>query len=415
MKKKTIRQILSVFLAAAVCLTLGAAFGLQNQEVASAEQAVTAKEPVEDASPAIYVAQKTANSVVGVITSAEQYNQNTREVETRPVAQGSGVVIREGGYVVTNFHVIADGNTYQVIMPSGEKVDAKIVGTDNSTDMAVLQVAEEYRDQLVPAEITSSADLIVGSTAIAIGNPGGEVLANTVTQGIISALERTSVNGSNTYRTISYIQHDAAINSGNSGGGLFNYKGQLIGINTLKYSGSAYYGSSYEGLGFAIPSDTVKTITDDLIEHGKVLRPQMGVSVNEWDNGPDEPTKTWPQKSVYIVEVNEGSPAEKAGMQQYDFIYSVDGERVTNMLELTAKLDQHEAGDTIQVVVVRYDDVSKVGVSYNNNDASSYPDFSDFFGWGFGYGFGGRQQQQQRNEGSDFEFVTLNITLEIIE
>ena len=241
----------------------------------------------------------------------------------------------------------------------------------------------------------------VGSTVIAIGNPGGEVLANTVTQGIISALERTSVNGSNTYRAISYIQHDAAINSGNSGGGLFDYKGDLIGINTLKYSGSWYSGSTFEGLGFAIPSDTVKTITDDLIEYGKVKRPQMGVNVNYWENGPDEPTKTWPPIGVYVTAVTEGSPAEAAGFQQYDFIYSVDGVRVKSMTELTTQLDQHEAGDTVEVVVVRYDDISKVG---NNNNSNNYY-------WGFG-GFGGFQQ---RNEGSNFQFVTLNVTLQILD
>ena len=401
MKKNTVRKILSMFLAAAICLTLGMAMGIQNGNTANAESAQAAA-PTQDTSPAIYVAQKTANSVVGIITSTENWNSSSRQTETNAVAQGSGVVIREGGYVVTNYHVIADGNSFQVIMPSGEKVDADVVGADSSTDMAVLQVAEEYRDQLVPVDFATSADLVVGSTAIAIGNPGGEVLANTVTQGIISALERTSVNGSNTSRSIAYIQHDAAINSGNSGGGLFNYKGELIGINTLKYSGSWYSGSTYEGLGFAIPSDTVKDITDDLIEFGKVKRPQMGVTVAYWDNGPDEPTKTWPPIGVYVTEVNEGSPAEEAGFQQYDFIYSVDGERVKSMLELTSKLDQHEAGDTVEVVVVRYDDISKVGNSNTNN-------YNYYFGFG---GFGG---YQPRNDGSNFQFVTLNVTLQILD
>ncbi len=401
MKKNTVRKILSMFLAAAICLTLGMAMGMQNGNTANAESAQAAA-LTQDASPAIYVAQKTANSVVGIITSTENWNSSSRQTETNAVAQGSGVVIREGGYVVTNYHVIADGNSFQVIMPSGEKVNADVVGADSSTDMAVLQVAEEYRDQLVPVDFATSADLVVGSTAIAIGNPGGEVLANTVTQGIISALERTSVNGNNTSRSIAYIQHDAAINSGNSGGGLFNYKGELIGINTLKYSGSWYSGSTYEGLGFAIPSDTVKDITDDLIEFGKVKRPQMGVTVAYWDNGPDEPTKTWPPIGVYVTEVNEGSPAEEAGFQQYDFIYSVDGERVKSMLELTSKLDQHEAGDTVEVVVVRYDDISKVGNSNTNN-------YNYYFGFG---GFGG---YQPRNDGSNFQFVTLNVTLQILD
>jgi len=389
MKKNTLRKVMSIFLTAVLCLMMGFAAGSQN---ASAE---TMAAPEADNSPALYVAQKTVNSVVGIVTSAMDWDPSTRETVERTLSQGSGVCIREGGYVVTNYHVIEGGNTFQVIMPSGEKVEAKLVGEDSSTDLAVLQVAEEYRDQLIPVEVAFSAEVPVGATAIAIGNPGGEVLANTVTMGIVSALERTSVQGGNTFRQIAYIQHSAAINSGNSGGGLFNYKGQLIGINTLKYSGNMYTGT-YEGLGFAIPSDMVMEITNSLIEHGKVIRPQMGVVVVEWD-GPDEPTPTWPQACVYVKEVVEGGPAEKAGFEQYDFIYSVDGVRVKNMTELTTQMDMHEAGDTVEVVVVRYADLSKVG---NSNNSSS-----------FYYGFGG----YSRNTGSDFEFVTLKVTLEILD
>ena len=344
------RKSVLVFLSLAlVCaMAIFATAGMNRSPIAIAEST----EPSGDTSPAAYVAEKNANSVVGVLTNSQSWS-SSNGVTNQLVAQGSGVVIREGGYVVTNNHVIEDGTAYQILMPNGDKIDATLVGADSSMDLAVLKVDdEEAAKTLVPVSIGSTSELKVGSTAIAIGNPGGEVLANTVTQGIISALERTSVSASNSSRSISYIQHDAAINSGNSGGGLFNYKGELIGINTLKYSGSVYSTTTFEGLGFAIPVETVSEISDDLIEYGKVIRPGLGVTVKNQD-GPDEPLPNNAPASVCIYGVNDGSAAEKAGLKQYDFIVAVDGERVSSMLDLTNILDKHEAGDTVEVTVVR--------------------------------------------------------------
>ena len=240
-QKRALLWISSMALACALVIGGMSIGGLNNRivsAVAEPAQAVAA-EPVSDPSPAVYVAQKNANSVVGVITNVQNWNRSTGEVEETMYSQGSGVVIQEGGYVLTNYHVISGGDSFQVLLPSGEKAEATLAGSDSSLDLAVLQVTGDAAKELVPATIGSSSSLIVGSTVVAIGNPGGEVLANTVTQGIVSALERSDVNGKNTTRTVDYIQHDAAINSGNSGGGLFNYKGELVGINTLKYSGSA--------------------------------------------------------------------------------------------------------------------------------------------------------------------------------
>ena len=307
------------------------------------------------------------------------------------------MVIAEDGYILTNYHVVEGGTAYQILMPDGEKIDATLVGTDSSTDLAVLKV-DENADQLVPATIGSTESLKVGSTVVAIGNPGGEVLANTVTQGVVSALERTSVNSSNTSRRISYIQHDAAINSGNSGGGLFNYKGELVGINTLKYSGSAYSSVSFEGLGFAIPIDTAFDIATQLMENGKVIRPGLGVTVSDFTNGPDEPLPNNPPASVLVQTVNEGGAADKAGIQQYDFIYAVDGERVSCMLDLTSILDQHEAGDTVTVTVIRY------------NEAGYYRSASNSI---FGYGYGSGSSQFYAGNG--YEELTLTVTLEVLE
>ena len=317
--------------------------------------------PASDPSPAIYVAQKTAASVVGVFTKEQDWIREYNQVQEITIATGSGVVLREGGYILTNNHVIADGSAYEILMPSGEKVDAVLVGTDASTDIAVLKITdEEAASALVPVELGSSAELVVGSTAIAIGNPGGEVLANTVTQGVVSALERCNVSASSSSRVIAYIQHDAAINSGNSGGGLFNYKGQLIGINTLKYAGSAYSSVSFEGLGFAIPVEMVVDISNDLIEFGKVRRASMGVTVAEYAEGPDEPMRSHAPSGVYITKIDEGSPAEEAGLIQYDCIYSVNGVRTKNYAEMTTQLDQYEDGDKVTLEIVRYGQIMPV-------------------------------------------------------
>ena len=370
-------------LALTCAMAIGGLFALNAAptlaESGEAAPAATVGSPVIDTSPAIYVAEKNANSVVGIITNTQGWDRSYG-VQDRMLAQGSGVVIAEGGYVLTNYHVIEDGNAYQVLMPSGDKVDATLVGTDSALDLAVLKVNEQA-DTLVPVTIGSSESLKVGSTVIAIGNPGGEVLANTVTQGVISALQRSSVTSSNTTRNVDYIQHDAAISSGNSGGGLFDYQGNLIGINTLKMSSSGYSSASYEGLGFAIPVETAYPIAQQLIEHGKVIRPQMGVTVGSYE-GPDEPMNDYAPASACVYSVMDNSPAQKAGIKQYDFITAINGERVTSLRELTTLLDKYQPGDTVTVTVVRYNNANMV----SNNPYSGY---DGYYGWPFGYGFGG--------------------------
>ena len=432
-----------LFLATSFVLALAIAFcgamtagGLLNNKKAVAETTTettttTATEPESDPSPAVYVAQKNANSVVGVITYTQTWDRSSGEVEETTYAQGSGVVIQDGGYILTNYHVIENGDSYKILMPDGTKVEATVTGSDSSMDLAVLKVSEEDAKQLTPVTIGSSSDLLVGSTVIAIGNPGGEVLANTVTQGVVSALERSSVYSNNTTRNVDYIQHDAAINSGNSGGGLFNYKGELVGINTLKYSGSAYSSVTFDGLGFAIPIDEAYPIAQQLIENGKVIRPQMGISVADYE-GPDEPTGNYPPASVCIYGVNADSPAEKAGLKQYDFIYAINGERVTSFRELTKVLDQYEAGDTVSVTVVRYDSVYPVSTASSNG--YGYGNYGNYFGgfgnyggnYGYGYGYDNGNDNSDSSSSSQssttvtdltvsggYSFVTVDVTLEL--
>ena len=399
-----------------VCaLAVGGLFALGNVTMNRSASAEAGEAPVSvptvDESPAIYVAQKNASSVVGIITNTEGWSRSSG-VQNTMIAQGSGVVIAEGGYVLTNNHVIEDGSAFQVLMPSGDKVDAKLVGADSAMDLAVLKV-EDQADKLVPVTIGSSETLPVGSTVIAIGNPGGEILANTVTRGIISALERTSMSSNNTTRNVNYIQHDAPINSGNSGGGLFDYQGNLIGINTLKYRGSFYSSGSYEGLGFAIPVETAYPIAQQLIEHGKVIRPQIGVTVKDQE-GPDEPMNEYAPASVCITGVNEGGPAQAAGLKQYDFITAINGERITSLRELTTLLDTFKPGDTVTLTIVRY---NNAGIMNNNNYDSYYSNpFSfgfgfPFGGYSYGYGNNGNGNNGNNGNGSDYYYTDGTVTV----
>lgn len=325
-----------------------------------------------DPSPAVYVAQVTANSVVGIRASVETWTRDGGAVTT-PMSQGSGVAVKDGGYVLTNYHVIEDCNVYEVLLSSGEYVKAELTGSDSTLDIAVLKIEEGL---LTTCEIGSVNDLLVGSTVIAIGNPGGETLANTVTQGIVSALER-NVEADNTQRAVSYIQHDAAISSGNSGGGLFDYRGRLVGINTLKYSG-AYSSVSFEGLGFALPIDTVMPLVEQIIEYGRVIRPQIGVYTLDWE-GPEEAIDTYPPASVLVAEVVEGAPAAQAGVRNYDFITHINGQRVKNYKELTTCLDKCEVGDTVTATIARYENIEEFLTYYYGGSGSTNSMFGYYY------------------------------------
>lgn len=415
---KSRRVLIWITSAALVCAfaLCGINAGIFVKNVSAYAEAVQLSEPAADPSPAIYVAQKNAASVVGVLTYKQSWNRSSGNVQETMYSQGSGVVVENGGYVLTNYHVIEGGDSFKVLMPNGEKAEASLVGSDSPLDLAVLKVDGDAAYQLAPVSIGSSSNLIVGSTAIAIGNPGGEDLANTVTQGVVSALERSSVYSTNTKRNVDYIQHDAPINNGNSGGGLFNYKGELIGINTLKYGSSGYSGISFEGLGFAIPVDTAYPVAMQLIQHGKVIRPQMGVTVSDVE-GPDEPMSNYAPASVCIRTIAEGSPAEQAGLKQYDFIYAVNGERVTTFRELTGILDHFQAGDSVSVTVVRYNNVAPVQYQNSNN---YYNPFGGF-GFGFGFDYDDYSNSQSNSKSGDlvigggFEYITVDVSLVLPE
>jgi len=373
MKKKMLRALFALM--TAIVLVCGAA---------AADMA--------DPSPAIYVAQATSNSVVGVKASTQTWSAQSGTV-VQPVSSGSGVVVKDGGYILTNYHVIENCNVFEVLLPSGEYIEARLVGSDSTLDIAVLQAES---DALVTCEIGTVADLLVGSTVIAIGNPGGDTLANTVTQGIVSALERDLEGGAQ--RAVSYIQHDAAISSGNSGGGLFDYRGRLVGINTLKYGSSSYSTVTFEGLGFALPIDTVMPLVEQIIEFGKVVRPQMGVMTLDWE-GPEDPIDSYPPMAVLVAEVLEDSPAEEAGIEAYDFITAINGERVKNFREMTMHLDKCEAGETITVTVARYGNIEEF-LAYFYNAAEAPMSMFGFY---------------NVPSLTGYELIDIEVTLQILE
>lgn len=299
----------------------------------------------------IYAANKVLPSIVGITV---EYTVNTPyygyAMQSAASATGSGVIISEDGYILTNNHIVNTSSTssfYQVSDATKVTVklyndetiyDAKIIGKDEATDLAVIKIE---KTGLPAATLGNSDNVQVGEFSMAIGNPLG--MESTVTAGIISAVNRTITSEGRNYTV---IQTDAAINSGNSGGALVNSKGEVIGINTLKLSGTGV-----EGIGFSIPINSTIEIYEQLITDGKVKRPYIGIS------GRDIDEKTAKQyglvEGVYVVSIEEFSAAEKAGIKPYDVITEVDGKKISNMDELNEIKNSHKIGDTVTLKVYR--------------------------------------------------------------
>ncbi len=261
---------------------------------------------------------------------------------------GSGVIFSEDGIVVTNDHVVDGASTITVRTKDGESYEATLLGTDSKTDIAVLRIEA---DGLTPAILGDSDALSVGEYAMAIGNPLGQ-LGGTVTDGIVSALSReVNVNGEN----MTLLQTNAAINPGNSGGGLFNEKGELIGIVNAKSSnGASSSGASIEGLGFAIPVNTVKNSVQELLDYGYVRgRPALGITLLNVQNAQDAFQYRVSRLGVYVQSVTEGGASEKAGVQVGDCIIALGDVAVSTHAEVKSQLNNYAVGDTVQLQVIR--------------------------------------------------------------
>ncbi|GAX89095.1 S1C family serine protease [Effusibacillus lacus] len=275
--------------------------------------------------------------------------------------KGSGVIIDNQGHIVTNNHVV-DGASDVEIIVNDEHIKAKVLGTDELTDLAVLQVPTDKIKEIKPVELGSSEALQTGEPAIAIGNPLGE-FEQTVTVGVISAKKRMmEIYGQNgrVVHEQPVLQTDAAINPGNSGGALINIKGQLIGINSAKIAERGI-----EGLGFAIPIDEAKPIIEQLMSKGKVIRPALGVGV-EWDvkDIPENYKSGLPiNYGVVVSNVTPGSPADKAGLKAGDVIFKIDNTQIHTFLDLRKYLFSKKPGDTVQVTFYRENKENTVSVT----------------------------------------------------
>lgn len=312
------------------------------------------------------IAAQVGPSVVGVINkttvqpqryydpfTGRYYYYNTPDADSNGTVEqgsGSGIIISEDGYIVTNQHVISGASEISVILNTGDEITAKLVGQDTRTDLAVLKIDTDK--QLSPAKLGDSENLQVGELAVAIGNPLGQEYSGSVTAGIISAVNRTmSIDN----RNYNLIQTDAAINPGNSGGALINQFGEVIGINSVKLSTTGV-----EGMGFAIAISEAKPIIDDLIASGYVTgRPLVGISISETKYG------------LFIAGVQEGSGAAEAGLKEGDMILEADGTKVSSTSEVNAVRDKKKPGDTMTFKILRDGATQDVNVKLTESPADN--------------------------------------------
>lgn len=304
-------------------------------------------------SPFADVAQVVMPCVVGVSNRANTYSIISGQTELIEQSTGSGVVITTQGHVVTNYHVVEGASDVQILW-QGQYLQAEVIGVDELTDLAVLRVSEDIR--LPAVRMGNAQDVRVGDWAIVIGNPLGSRFADTVTVGVVSALDRELEDQS----IVKMLQTDAAINSGNSGGGMFNTKGELIGIPSLKFSSSGRKGTaSIEGIAMAIPMDVVQPVVNSLIQYGKVTRPKLGISVMTL-RGSEEPTEGMLPAGVYVSAVSAGGSADVAGIRPGDIIIRIDGERVMLHTDLTNRIAAKSPGDTMTLTVYRIEGLEEL-------------------------------------------------------
>ena len=310
------------------------------------------------------VSEMVSPSVVVITTEQVVYSQwswyGQSQVES---GAGSGVIISSDGYILTCAHVVSGASNITVSI--GDKdYPATLVGEDTTSDIAVVKVDATG---LTPATVGNSDSLKVGESVMAVGNPLGE-LGGTVTSGIVSALNRSvSIQGSSSVNTMSLIQMDASVSPGNSGGGLFNMNGELVGIVNAKSSDS-----DAEGLGFAIPVNDAVKVAQELLENGYVTgRPYLGISYYAVTDAQTAAQLGVNAYGVYIVEVVKGGPADKAGLQAGDRIVSVDGSEVATQSDLGTLMQNHKAGDAIQITVARGGQMQTVTVTLGEKGADN--------------------------------------------
>ena len=327
------------------------------------------------------------NSTVGIVTSL--VTTNFWGQQTTGAAAGSGFIFSDDGYILTNYHVVKGATSITVSTYDGTKYDAQLIGYDESNDVAVLKIDAAG---LTPVVIGDSDKLNVGDSVVAIGNPLGE-LTFSLTAGLVSAKDR-EVTLSNSL-TMDLIQTDCAINSGNSGGALFNLYGEVIGITNAKYSSSSSSSASIDNIGFAIPINHVLSIVKSIIEKGYISKPYVGVSVSDVN----QQTQLYGIPAGAAVQaVSDDSPAAEAGLQAGDVITRVNGTEITGSSDLVSLVSEAAIGDTLTMTVYRQGSTMELTVTVGaqvqsalaNEQTQQAASDSQGGGWN-GYPFGGRR------------------------
>ena len=319
----------------------------------SAAEAATQKEiKLTDArnTPAVRVAKTVGPAVVGITNKAVARDFFNRRVESTGV--GSGVIFKSDGYIVTNNHVIQGAREIIVSLADGRTLPAEIVGADEMTDIAVVKV--DAKD-LPTAKFGDSDNVLVGEPAIAIGNPMGLEFQGSVTVGVISALNRTLDLSD---RRVKLFQTDAAISPGNSGGALVNADGEIIAINSAKLAADGV-----EGMGFAIPINTVQTIVNELLEKGYIARPYLGVTIFDKPTAARYGYQLTIDKGVYVFQVRLDSPAGVAGLQRGDVILSINDKEVNSVTDVRNEIATHKVGDKVKLKYERNGKESTVDIT----------------------------------------------------
>ena len=310
------------------------------------------------------VSEMVSPSVVVITTEQVVYSQwswyGQNQVES---GAGSGVIISSDGYILTCAHVVSGASQITVTIGDTDYT-ATVVGEDDTSDVAVLKIDATG---LTPATVGDSDSLSVGDSVLAVGNPLGE-LGGTVTSGIVSALNRSvTIQGTSSTNTMSLIQMDASVSPGNSGGGLFNMNGELIGLVNAKSSSS-----DAEGLGFAIPINDAIQVAQDLLENGYVSgRPYMGITYIAVTDAQTAAQLNVNAYGVYVVDVVQGGPADKAGLKTGDRIVSIDGTEIAQKDDLGTLMQQHTAGDTLSITVARDGQMQTVSLTLGEKNASN--------------------------------------------
>ncbi|MGM9553049.1 MAG: S1C family serine protease [Faecousia sp.] len=323
------------------------------------------------------------NSTVGITTSI---TTNYWGYQTTSAASGSGFILTEDGYLLTNYHVVEGSNSIKATMYDGTAYDATLIGYDASNDIAVLKIEAQG---LTPVVLGDSDNMNVGDPVVAIGNPLGE-LTFSLTQGAVSALDREVTLSSGT--TMNLIQTDCAINSGNSGGALFNLYGEVVGITNAKYSSNSMSEASIDNIGFAIPINSVRSIVESIIENGYIAKPYIGVTVA---NVTDEMQSYGLPKGAAVRGVVENSPAEEAGLKTNDIITAVNGEEISGQSDLVKYVKAAAVGDKLKLRIYRQGETLELTVTVgeqvqsatgSTEEQENTTESQGYFPWGFGFG-----------------------------